>query len=152
MYNVEVEGDHTYFVGDETEWGFDVWVHNNNACGKELAEMSIAGWKKGKELVHFDKHAAELGLVTQKAYTAAAKSFAAENGPSMLVVKMGNHFFKYDQATQRILIMNGRNIKTFYRANDGIRSFYNALKENAALLRQQTGRQTITHVFGYGPW
>ena len=29
VYNVEVEGDHTYFVGDETEWGFDVWVHND---------------------------------------------------------------------------------------------------------------------------
>ena len=28
VYNVEVEGDHTYFVGDETEWGFDLWVHN----------------------------------------------------------------------------------------------------------------------------
>ena len=35
VYNVEVEGDHTYFVGDETEWGFDVWLHN--ASPYELA-------------------------------------------------------------------------------------------------------------------
>jgi hypothetical protein len=27
VYNLQVEGYHTYFVGDET-WGFDVWVHN----------------------------------------------------------------------------------------------------------------------------
>jgi hypothetical protein len=118
VYNLEVEEDHTYFVGC-AEWGWSVWAHNSNACGKELAKMSIAGWKKGKELVHFEKHGAGLGLATQRGYTAAAKAFAAENGPLMLVVKMGNHFFKYDQATQRILIMNNRYIKTFYRAEDG---------------------------------
>ena len=27
VYNVEVEGDHTYFVGCD-EWGFGVWAHN----------------------------------------------------------------------------------------------------------------------------
>ena len=27
VYNLEVEDDHTYFVGCQ-EWGFDVWVHN----------------------------------------------------------------------------------------------------------------------------
>jgi intein/homing endonuclease len=27
VYNMEVAGDHTYFVGDDV-WGFDVWVHN----------------------------------------------------------------------------------------------------------------------------
>lgn len=27
VYNLEVEGDHTYFVGDGI-WGFDVWAHN----------------------------------------------------------------------------------------------------------------------------
>jgi hypothetical protein len=27
VYNLEVEGDHTYFVG-ETGWGFSVWAHN----------------------------------------------------------------------------------------------------------------------------
>jgi hypothetical protein len=32
VYNLEVEGDHTYFVG-ETGWGFSVWAHNaNKAC------------------------------------------------------------------------------------------------------------------------
>ncbi|WP_162656842.1 hypothetical protein [Tuwongella immobilis] len=62
--------------------------------------MSIAGWKNGKELVHFEKHVAEFGLATQRAYSTAAKAFAAENGPLMLVVKMGNQFFKYGQETQ----------------------------------------------------
>src|SRR5207249_277421 len=28
VYNFEVAGYHTYFVGDET-WGFDLWTHNH---------------------------------------------------------------------------------------------------------------------------
>ena len=27
VYNVEIEGDHTYFIG-EVGWGWDVWAHN----------------------------------------------------------------------------------------------------------------------------
>ena len=30
VYNLEVEADHTYFVGDPIGWGFDVWVHNTH--------------------------------------------------------------------------------------------------------------------------
>jgi hypothetical protein len=34
VYNLEVEADHTYFVGGQG-WGFDVWSHNhNNAAGE----------------------------------------------------------------------------------------------------------------------
>jgi len=29
VYNLEVENDHTYFVGD-ADWGFDVWSHNHH--------------------------------------------------------------------------------------------------------------------------
>jgi len=29
VYNIEVEGDHTYFVGEQT-WGWAVWSHNSN--------------------------------------------------------------------------------------------------------------------------
>jgi hypothetical protein len=32
VYNLEVEGDHTYFVGGE-RWGWDVWAHNRCAAG-----------------------------------------------------------------------------------------------------------------------
>ena len=32
VYNLEVESDHTYFVGGE-DWGFDVWSHNHNEGG-----------------------------------------------------------------------------------------------------------------------
>jgi Pretoxin HINT domain len=31
VYNLRVEGDHTYFVGRES-WGFSVWVHNAYAA------------------------------------------------------------------------------------------------------------------------
>jgi len=29
VYNVEVDQDHTYFVG-EVAWGVSVWAHNDN--------------------------------------------------------------------------------------------------------------------------
>src|SRR5262249_25414476 len=37
VYNMKVEGYHTYFVGSP-EWGFSVWVHNGdgNDCSYEL--------------------------------------------------------------------------------------------------------------------
>jgi hypothetical protein len=30
VYNIEVEEDHTYFVGDPVTWGFSLWTHNYN--------------------------------------------------------------------------------------------------------------------------
>jgi len=38
VYNLEIEGDHTYFVGC-VEWGFSVWAHNaymSNEVGVDL--------------------------------------------------------------------------------------------------------------------
>jgi hypothetical protein len=32
VYNLEIEDDHTYFVGCD-EWGFSVWAHNRDGCG-----------------------------------------------------------------------------------------------------------------------
>jgi hypothetical protein len=37
VYNLEVESDHTYFVGGE-DWGFDVWSHNHNEGGGGAAD------------------------------------------------------------------------------------------------------------------
>ena len=37
VYNLEIEDDHTYFVGCD-EWGFAVWAHNNG-CDEFLDEM-----------------------------------------------------------------------------------------------------------------
>jgi hypothetical protein len=34
VYNFEVEGDHTYFVGDPVTWGFSLWAHNYNQWGR----------------------------------------------------------------------------------------------------------------------
>jgi hypothetical protein len=33
VYNFEVAGYHTYFVGQES-WGFDLWTHNHNRPGR----------------------------------------------------------------------------------------------------------------------
>jgi hypothetical protein len=38
VYNMRIEGYHTYFVGSEY-WGFSVWSHNTNEC-EELAEAT----------------------------------------------------------------------------------------------------------------
>jgi hypothetical protein len=35
VYNVEIEQDHTYFVG-EVGWGFSVWSHNAEECLREV--------------------------------------------------------------------------------------------------------------------
>jgi hypothetical protein len=37
VYNVEVEADHTYFVGDD-EWGFAVWAHNAVCISAKASE------------------------------------------------------------------------------------------------------------------
>jgi hypothetical protein len=47
VYNVEVEGDHTYFVGDPVTWGFSLWAHNynkfpNNARGRAAYAKAVA--------------------------------------------------------------------------------------------------------------
>jgi hypothetical protein len=45
VYNVEVEEDHTYFVG-ELGWGFAVWAHNapyDVGKAKDLRKLSGAG-------------------------------------------------------------------------------------------------------------
>jgi YD repeat-containing protein len=38
VYNLEVEDDHTYFVGS-AEWGFAVWAHNARCTPEEAARM-----------------------------------------------------------------------------------------------------------------
>ena len=39
VYNLEVEDDHTYFVGDIT-WGWNLWAHNANGCLKQTGKTA----------------------------------------------------------------------------------------------------------------
>jgi hypothetical protein len=41
VYNFEVQGDHTYFVGDSVTWGFSLWAHNYN-----VAQNAVAGARR----------------------------------------------------------------------------------------------------------
>jgi hypothetical protein len=41
VYNLEVEGDHTYFVGSD-EWGFAVWVHNGRYDVNKMGRIGEA--------------------------------------------------------------------------------------------------------------
>ena len=51
--------------------------------------------------------------------------------------KIGNLLFKYDHATERILIVSAkeRTIVTFYKANNGIRSLQEAMVEHWKVLQ-----------------
>ena len=42
VYNMEVEDDHTYFVGDVT-WGWSVWAHNAYFGPKKTSELAPGG-------------------------------------------------------------------------------------------------------------
>ena len=42
VYNVEVEGFHTNFVGGH-EWGFDLWAHNKDVAGSAAHAMDYGG-------------------------------------------------------------------------------------------------------------
>ena len=46
VYNLEIEGDHTYFVGCD-EWGFSVWAHN--ACEEFFKELELVLGKQAKQ-------------------------------------------------------------------------------------------------------
>jgi len=42
VYNIEVEGDHTYFVGEQT-WGWAVWSHNSSCPDEDILRLSNQG-------------------------------------------------------------------------------------------------------------
>ncbi|MGL6094837.1 MAG: polymorphic toxin-type HINT domain-containing protein, partial [Fimbriiglobus sp.] len=41
VYNLEVDEDHTYFVGADG-WGRSVWAHNARRCGPDLGDQNLA--------------------------------------------------------------------------------------------------------------
>jgi len=45
VYNLEIEGDHTYFVGC-VEWGFSVWAHNSYDGKAVNADLEAFGLSK----------------------------------------------------------------------------------------------------------
>jgi hypothetical protein len=112
VYNFEVEGNHSYFVGD-----IGVLSHN---CGIETARNIIyKGFSKGELAEHFTKHGAEFGSITQNQYLKMAKEFSGESGDNILEQVVGSIYVKYDQATRRVLVTNtgSREIRTFYIAD-----------------------------------
>jgi len=121
VYNLEVEGLHTYFVGEA-----GVLVHNANEPDKKCtdgekglaAQINWKGFSKGELAVHFEKHGAEFGNITQSQYLKLAKSFASEEG-QFQEQKVGNFIVKYDPATRRVFVGHAgdREIRTFYIAD-----------------------------------
>ena len=85
VYNFQVEGDHTYFVG-KTDGG--LWVHNADydaaAAAAEAAELErlAAQWRMGSHSTlenslnkHFDVHGGEVGATSLTQYMRKAEGF-----------------------------------------------------------------------------
>ena len=121
VHNLEVEGLHTYFVGEAR-----VLVHNANEKDKDCtdaakglaAQVAWKGFRKGELATHFQKHGAEFGNITQSQYLNQAKSFASEAG-EFQEQKVGNFIVKYDPVTRRTFIghASSREIRTYYIAD-----------------------------------
>ncbi|OKP73900.1 hypothetical protein A3842_21405 [Paenibacillus sp. P3E] len=110
VYNLRVDGFHTYFVSD-----LGIWVHNTNC-----ASINWKGFSSGKLQPHYEKHGHEFGNITQNEYLKLAKDFAAETSDSFKEQVVGNFIVKYDSSTRRVLVghIKDRQIRTFYK-DDG---------------------------------
>jgi len=71
VYNIEVEDDHTYFVGEQN-WGWAVWSHNSSYPDEDILRLSNQGVQNaarnknlfGSQIHHIatDKGASEGGI------------------------------------------------------------------------------------------
>jgi len=110
VYNVEVEGDHTYFVGCD-EWGFGVWAHNT-CTAVQFAANKIAGRTAELTVVNYLRSSGFNVIGTQVRVQTSL-------GPRVLdvlvdlrgclyaiEVKAGNAIYGGMQLTKDILIQN----------------------------------------------
>lgn len=74
-------------------------------------------------------------LSSLKEYTDAAIAMAKQ-AESLTVCQVGNLLFAYDHVTERILIVSAkeRTIVTFYKADDGFKSFLDAIRKHEQVL------------------
>jgi hypothetical protein len=92
VYNLEVEDEHTYFVGGE-EWGFAVWAHNarynTNKMGR-IGEASIKDYllQKGWVVIHtLSRGRNGIDIIAQKTLSngkTVTRIFEAKVGSSRL--------------------------------------------------------------------
>ncbi len=74
VYNVEVEHDHTYFVGCDQTWGFSVWAHNRGCTPEEFARYQAMA---ADERLHPMARLAARDIVAQEVAAASAQARAA---------------------------------------------------------------------------
>lgn len=94
-------------------------------------EVKWEGFTKGKLKEHFVKHGAEFGAKNSRDYLKMAEAFAAKVGPTVREHKVGNHIFKYEEATNTLFIGNvkGPNIKTMYKPRGGLAGYFEAIRD-----------------------
>ena len=107
VYNLEVEGLHTYYVTVDR-----VLVHNEY----DAASTKWKGFRDGELSEHYDKHGQEFGDINKNQYLKKAKEFAGEISDSFKETLVGNFVIKYDPDSGRMFIghIGKRQIRTFY--------------------------------------
>ncbi len=106
VYNLEVEGLHTYYVTADR-----VLVLNEY----DAASTKWKGFRDGELSEHYDKHGQEFGEINKHQYLNKAKEFASEISDSFRETVVGNFVIKYDPDSGRMFIghIGKRQIRTF---------------------------------------
>ena len=111
VYNLEVDGTHTYFVGDS-----GVWVHNGCGWGPGKAKDPVAN-----AFEHYEKHGDDFDFPNAKQYAEGAKDFMNNPPPGSLSKTRGNgDLLRYDPSTNTFGAQdkNG-DMRTFFKPSGG---------------------------------
>lgn len=101
-------------------------------------EVTWKGFTIGKALIHFGKHGAEFSAKSVNKYLKLAKEFSKKTGAGIREHKVVNTIFKYEEATNTLFIGNakGRHIKTFYKPNNGLAGYFEAIRKHIEVMRK----------------
>ncbi len=138
VYNLEVEGFHTYFVGDA-----EVWVHNT--CLTAARELAISSKLNFSRLSHAAERAVErAGVGSLKEAREALRALAGE-------VKAGNFTQVINDArhADRLIVPFRNNTALVFRANRGRLEIRTVLELGADGLPATVG-EAVRFSFGAG--
>jgi hypothetical protein len=122
MYNLEVAGNHDFFVGDNG------WlVHNAYNCG-DLTVDAIAERIAAHATPHLRADLARLGISSDKFGTHIAdtiKRIESSSFRDMNMTTVGNKTYFWDDATKSIIIINpgAKDLGTVFKPDSGYKYF-----------------------------
>jgi hypothetical protein len=152
VYNLEVDGDHTYFVGDDV-WGFDVWVHNANRYRGTVA--GGAAPREGRGIPKKGPHRPRWGNAPE---TGGLKGHAQKHGGEEGVPRHPQAY--YDQAVdnmnhgRKVPYTHGGQVKTGYvtKIGDDQYLFTGTSKNNQTIFTHMSVQGKYLGNLGIRPW